>query len=170
MSELGLCVYMFPLHVLTILIHRICSVKGDNKPLTIWGTGSPRRQFIYSLDLARLFLWVLREYPETEPIILSGTHVILSLNFLCLRWLLKCVANISWRFSWWGRRDLYQGSSSTHCESHELYGRHRRILHTKLFYSWKLQTSPNFYLLQMVFCAISLTLSLVWHEQVWWSV
>ena len=45
---------------------------GDDKPLTIWGTGSPRRQFIYSLDLARLFLWVLREYPEVEPIILSG--------------------------------------------------------------------------------------------------
>jgi GDP-L-fucose synthase len=29
------------------------------------------RQFIYSLDLARLFLWVLREYDEIEPIILS---------------------------------------------------------------------------------------------------
>jgi GDP-L-fucose synthase len=30
-----------------------------------------RRQFIYSRDLARLMVWVLREYPETEPIILS---------------------------------------------------------------------------------------------------
>ncbi|XP_054023489.1 GDP-L-fucose synthase isoform X3 [Dryobates pubescens] len=39
--------------------------------LTVWGTGKPRRQFIYSLDLARLFLWVLREYDEVEPIILS---------------------------------------------------------------------------------------------------
>ena len=30
-----------------------------------------RRQFIYNLDLARLMIWVLREYKETDPIILS---------------------------------------------------------------------------------------------------
>lgn len=35
------------------------------------GTGKPLRQFIYSLDLARLFLWALREYDEIEPVILS---------------------------------------------------------------------------------------------------
>eukprot|EP00061_Rhincodon_typus_P016482 g44727.t1 len=39
--------------------------------LEVWGSGKPKRQFIYSLDLARLFLWVLREYDEIEPIILS---------------------------------------------------------------------------------------------------
>lgn len=44
----------------------------EGKPLVVWGSGTPRRQFIYSLDLARLFLWVLREYPEVDPIILSG--------------------------------------------------------------------------------------------------
>ncbi|KAK2490155.1 hypothetical protein MC885_006588 [Smutsia gigantea] len=47
---------------------------GSGSALTVWGTGKPRRQFIYSLDLARLFLWVLREYREVEPIILSGTQ------------------------------------------------------------------------------------------------
>lgn len=31
----------------------------------------PLRQFIYSLDLAKLFLWVLRDYDEVEPVILS---------------------------------------------------------------------------------------------------
>ena len=30
-----------------------------------------RRQFIYSLDLARLMVWALREYDEPDPIILS---------------------------------------------------------------------------------------------------
>jgi len=29
------------------------------------------RQFIYSVDLAKLFVWVLDKYEETEPIILS---------------------------------------------------------------------------------------------------
>jgi GDP-L-fucose synthase len=46
--------------------------KENNTPLTIWGSGTPLRQFIYSQDLAKLFLWVLREYNEIEPIILSG--------------------------------------------------------------------------------------------------
>lgn len=39
---------------------------------TVMGSGKPLRQFIYSLDLAKLFLWVLREYEEIDPIILSG--------------------------------------------------------------------------------------------------
>uniref|UniRef100_A0A8C7QC26 GDP-L-fucose synthase n=1 Tax=Oncorhynchus mykiss TaxID=8022 RepID=A0A8C7QC26_ONCMY len=43
----------------------------EGTPLQVWGSGTPRRQFIYSLDVARLFLWVLREYDEIDPIILS---------------------------------------------------------------------------------------------------
>ncbi|XP_037530395.1 GDP-L-fucose synthase [Nematolebias whitei] len=58
-------------HVLPGLIHKAYLAQKEGKPLVVWGSGSPRRQFIYSLDLARLFLWVLREYPEVEPIILS---------------------------------------------------------------------------------------------------
>lgn len=58
-------------HVLPGLIHKIYTAKKNNTPFTVWGTGSPRRQFIYSLDLARLMIWVLREYPEIDPIILS---------------------------------------------------------------------------------------------------
>ena len=30
-----------------------------------------RRQFIYSRDMARLLIWVLHEYTEIDPIILS---------------------------------------------------------------------------------------------------
>lgn len=58
-------------HVLPGLMHKIYLAKRDNKPFVIWGTGAPKRQFIYSLDLAKLFLWVLRKYPEVDPIILS---------------------------------------------------------------------------------------------------
>lgn len=39
--------------------------------LTVFGSGKPRRQFIYSVDLAQLILWVLQEYREVDPIILS---------------------------------------------------------------------------------------------------
>ncbi|KAG2458522.1 FCL synthase, partial [Polypterus senegalus] len=58
-------------HVLPGLIHKTYLAKKQGTPLTVWGSGKPLRQFIYSLDLARLFIWVLREYPEIDPIILS---------------------------------------------------------------------------------------------------
>ncbi|KAM8966680.1 GDP-L-fucose synthase isoform 2-T2 [Pelodytes ibericus] len=58
-------------HVLPGLIHKVYQAKLNGTPLSIWGTGKPLRQFIYSLDLARLFIWVLREYNEVDPIILS---------------------------------------------------------------------------------------------------
>ncbi|XP_062251086.1 GDP-L-fucose synthase-like isoform X2 [Platichthys flesus] len=45
--------------------------QSEGQPFVVWGSGKPRRQFIYSLDLARLFLWVLCDYPEFDPIILS---------------------------------------------------------------------------------------------------
>jgi len=58
-------------HVLPGLIHKIYNAKNNGCEFKVWGTGSPRRQFIYSHDLARLMIWVLRSYEETEPIILS---------------------------------------------------------------------------------------------------
>ncbi len=44
--------------------------KGED--LTVAGTGKPLRQFIYSRDLAKLFIWMLRDYDDVEPLILSG--------------------------------------------------------------------------------------------------
>ena len=44
----------------------------EDKVFTVLGTGKPLRQFIYSKDLAKLFIWVLRSYDSIEPIILSG--------------------------------------------------------------------------------------------------
>lgn len=61
-------------HVIPGLIHKLydCTqTGGDHKPFTVWGTGKALRQFIWSEDLGRLFLWVMRDYEETEPIILS---------------------------------------------------------------------------------------------------
>ncbi|XP_067951415.1 GDP-L-fucose synthase-like [Watersipora subatra] len=58
-------------HVLPGLMHKVYLAKTQGTEFTVWGTGSPRRQFIYSRDLARLFIWALREYDEIDPIILS---------------------------------------------------------------------------------------------------
>uniref|UniRef100_A0A8D8SDP5 GDP-L-fucose synthase n=1 Tax=Cacopsylla melanoneura TaxID=428564 RepID=A0A8D8SDP5_9HEMI len=59
-------------HVIPGLVRKLYDVMqqgGDE--FKVLGTGKPLRQFIYSLDLARLFVWVLREYDSVEPIILS---------------------------------------------------------------------------------------------------
>lgn len=58
-------------HVIPGLIHKCYLAKQEGKPLIVLGTGKPLRQFIYSKDLAHLFMWVLREYQEIDPIILS---------------------------------------------------------------------------------------------------
>lgn len=46
-------------------------VPQEQKEFIVFGSGRPLRQFIYSLDLARLFIWVLRNYESVEPVILS---------------------------------------------------------------------------------------------------
>lgn len=60
-------------HVIPGLIHKsyLAKHKGG-EAFTIWGTGKPVRQFIFSEDLARLTVWVMRSYTEIEPIILCG--------------------------------------------------------------------------------------------------
>ncbi|KAF5291844.1 hypothetical protein FQA39_LY14181 [Lamprigera yunnana] len=59
-------------HVIPGLIRKLHDAieRGDEK-FCVWGSGKPLRQFIYSLDLAKLIVWVLRNYEEIEPIILS---------------------------------------------------------------------------------------------------
>ena len=51
---------------------RACLENGT--PFVVMGTGKPLRQFIYSYDLAKLFIWQLREYDDVEPVILSGEY------------------------------------------------------------------------------------------------
>ncbi|KAJ3095066.1 GDP-L-fucose synthase [Phlyctochytrium planicorne] len=58
-------------HVIPGLIHKCYIAKKTGSPFVIGGSGTPLRQFVYSLDLARLFVWVLRDYDEVDPIILS---------------------------------------------------------------------------------------------------
>jgi len=58
-------------HVIPGLIHKCYLAKKNNTPFVVSGTGKPLRQFIYSYDLAKLFIWMLREYDDVEPVILS---------------------------------------------------------------------------------------------------
>lgn len=63
-------------HVVPMLMHKLYLSKINNTPLEVWGTGKPLREFIYSKDVARLTEWVIDEYDEDEPIILSTSQEI----------------------------------------------------------------------------------------------
>lgn len=58
-------------HVIPGLIHKCYLAKKNGTPFAVAGTGKPLRQFIFSHDLAKLFIWMLREYDDVEPVILS---------------------------------------------------------------------------------------------------
>lgn len=43
----------------------------NGTPFVVAGSGKPLRQFVFSHDLAKMFIWQLREYNEVDPIIFS---------------------------------------------------------------------------------------------------
>jgi len=58
-------------HVIPGLIHKCWLAKENKTPFIISGTGKPLRQFIYSYDIARCILLILKSYTLNESIILS---------------------------------------------------------------------------------------------------
>jgi GDP-L-fucose synthase len=56
-------------HVLPGLIRRFHQAKLDGAPkVTVWGTGTPRREFLHVEDLARACLHLLENYDDPAPI------------------------------------------------------------------------------------------------------
>ncbi|HSB68404.1 MAG TPA: GDP-L-fucose synthase [Candidatus Methylomirabilis sp.] len=60
-------------HVIPSLIARFHAAKVEGREVvTVWGTGQPRREFLFADDLADACLFVMREYADTSPINLGG--------------------------------------------------------------------------------------------------
>ena len=56
-------------HVLPALLRRFHEAMVNNLPyVTIWGTGTPRREFLYVEDVASACLLLMEKYSELEPI------------------------------------------------------------------------------------------------------
>lgn len=56
-------------HVLPALIRRFHEAKkNEAKSVTIWGTGTPRREFLYVDDLAEAAVFLMRNYSDTEHV------------------------------------------------------------------------------------------------------
>jgi len=63
-------------HVMPMLIHKMYLAQKNNTPFEVWGSGKPLREFIFSKDVAQLTEWVMKNYDEDEPIILSTSEEI----------------------------------------------------------------------------------------------
>ena len=61
-------------HVIPSLIHKCFLARENKTDFTIWGSGKPLREFIYVQDVCDLTMWVLDNYTENEPIILSTSE------------------------------------------------------------------------------------------------
>ena len=58
-------------HVIPSLIHKCYLAKENNTNFEIWGTGKAYREFIYSKDVCYITKWVMENYNEPEPFIIS---------------------------------------------------------------------------------------------------
>jgi GDP-L-fucose synthase len=56
-------------HVLASLIKKFhgAKVRGGNS-VTIWGTGKPKREFVYADDIAEALIFLMDQYDDSEPI------------------------------------------------------------------------------------------------------
>ena len=67
-------------HVLPALIRRIVLAKNNNEPyVTIWGTGTPRREFLHVDDLADACYFLLQNYNE-EALVNIGCGIDISIK------------------------------------------------------------------------------------------
>jgi len=56
-------------HVLPALIRKFHEAKINNKPyVEVWGTGTPRREFLHVDDLADAVIYLMNNYDENEPL------------------------------------------------------------------------------------------------------
>jgi GDP-L-fucose synthase len=56
------------------LIRRFYENRNSDSKITIWGDGTPLREYTYSRDLARIYMWALQEYDEVQILNVGTTE------------------------------------------------------------------------------------------------
>lgn len=74
-------------HVIPAIIRKMYDAINNGKDVTLWGDGTPLREFTYSKDLAKILLFLLDSYNNEEPINVGNT------NEYCIREIANLVAN-----------------------------------------------------------------------------
>lgn len=85
-------------HVLPALIRRFHEAKKDpSKEVIIWGTGSPKREFLHVDDLAEASLFLMEKYDDSS-IINVGTGIDISIKSLAEK--IKKVVGYTGKIAW----------------------------------------------------------------------
>jgi len=61
-------------HVIPAIIRKIYEAGQNNKDVTLWGDGSPLREFTYSDDAAKILLFLLEKYDKPSTINIGNTE------------------------------------------------------------------------------------------------
>lgn len=88
-------------HVIPALMRKIWEAKINNQSsVEVWGDGSPLREFTYSLDIAKILIFLLENYNEPQPINIGNTEeysILEVVNLLCE--LLEYDGKIEWNIT-----------------------------------------------------------------------
>jgi GDP-L-fucose synthase len=72
-------------HVIPALIRKFYEAKLHNtESVTVWGTGSPKREFTFARDAAQISLWLLENYDGENPVNIGNTGSITIKELVCI--------------------------------------------------------------------------------------
>ncbi len=84
-------------HVIPGMIHKFYQAKLKNEDVTLWGSGKPVREFLWSDDLASACLWLMNTYDGEEPVnIGSGEYCELKKLAGLIAWATDFRGNVQW--------------------------------------------------------------------------
>ena len=63
-------------HVIPALIHKCFNAIKSDSDFEIWGTGKAYREFVYVKDIGNILSWVIENYNDPEPLIISSDEEI----------------------------------------------------------------------------------------------
>jgi len=63
-------------HVIPAMIRKFYEARRNNTDVVLWGSGQPLREFTYSIDIAKVLLFLLENYEGEPPINIGSTREI----------------------------------------------------------------------------------------------
>ena len=61
-------------HVIPAIIRKAYDAQKSGQNIRLWGDGSPLREFTYSKDFAKILVFLLEKYDQSEPINIGNTN------------------------------------------------------------------------------------------------
>lgn len=61
-------------NMLAALVRRFCEHRSDQESILVWGDGSPLREYTYSKDIARAYMWCLAHYDDAQILHVGTTE------------------------------------------------------------------------------------------------